>query len=89
MRIENFSSEALRLLRETVEKNGKKERTEVTKDKTEKAISVEISSELKGLSPEEVAREKVEAIKKALKEGKYQVNPHRITEAILKEFLGE
>jgi len=89
LRIENFSSEALRLLRETVEKNGKKERTEVTKDKTEKAISVEISSELKGLSPEEVAREKVEAIKKALKEGKYQVNPHRITEAILKEFLGE
>ncbi|MEO2082589.1 MAG: flagellar biosynthesis anti-sigma factor FlgM [Desulfurobacteriaceae bacterium] len=89
MRIENFSSEALKLFRETVEKNGKKERTEVTKDKAEKAISVEISSELKGLSPEEVAREKVEAIKKALKEGKYQVNPHRITEAILKEFLGE
>jgi len=52
-------------------------------------ISVEITKELKDFEPPRVSREKVEEIKRALKEGRYTVNPHRISEAIVREILGD
>ena len=54
-----------------------------------RAVSVEISEEVVSLSPQEISREKVERIKEAIKSGTYQVNPHRISEAIIREILGD
>ncbi len=88
MKINGFSSEILRLLygeRSSVEKGRKrKEGGELYR-----AVSVEISEEVVSVSPQEVSREKVERIKEAIKSGTYQVNPHRISEAIIREILGD
>jgi negative regulator of flagellin synthesis FlgM len=35
------------------------------------------------------SREKVEEIKRAIAEGSYQIDVHRISEAILRDILGE
>ena len=50
-------------------------------------LSEEISSQIEELQPP--PREKVEEIKRALAEGTYQIDVHRISEAILKDILGE
>ncbi len=89
MRINGLSSELLKLLsgelKETVSRKGS------TAKKVHKfeGISVEITEELSSLEPEKVSREKVEEIKRAIREGRYEVNPHKISEAIIKEFFGE
>ncbi len=77
MKINGFSSEVLRLLYgETplTERGRRKERGQVSGP-----VSVELSGELTGVSPQEVSKEKVERIREAIKSGSYQVNPHRIS----------
>ncbi len=89
MRINGLSSELLKLLSGELRKTvGKKGSTAKKVHKFE-GISVEISEEISSLEPEKVSKEKVEKIKKAIKEGRYEVNPHKISEAIIKEFFGE
>ena len=50
-------------------------------------LSEELSSQVEELQPP--PREKVEEIKRALAEGTYCIDVHRISEAILKDILGE
>ena len=93
MRINRLSSEVLKLLSqkgktEKVNAKGSSPKREVDLQSF-KEISVEITKELKDFEPPRVSREKVEEIKRALKEGRYTVNPHRISEAIVREILGD
>lgn len=89
LRIDGLSSELLKLLsgelKETVSRKGSAAR----KVHKFEGISVEITEELSSLEPEKVSRERIEEIKRAIKEGRYEVNPHKISEAIIREFLGE
>ena len=50
-------------------------------------VSVELS-ELQ-LEPQSIPKEKVEELKEAIRSGRYELNPHKISEAIIKEILGE
>ncbi|MEO2065518.1 MAG: flagellar biosynthesis anti-sigma factor FlgM [Desulfurobacteriaceae bacterium] len=88
MKIDGFSSEVLRLLygeKSEVNREGKAER----RKSSSQDVSVEISKEVLNLSPQEISREKVERIKEAIKSGNYEVNPHRISEALIREILGD
>ncbi|WP_456454946.1 flagellar biosynthesis anti-sigma factor FlgM [Thermovibrio sp.] len=85
MKINGISSEALRFL--LSEKEPK--RRERAKTDAEEVISVEISSKVETTRAKEVDRSKVEEIKEALRKGKYQVNLHKISEALIKEILGD
>jgi negative regulator of flagellin synthesis FlgM len=91
LRIDNFSSEILRLLSERAKgaKAGVKKRGSLSPYSSLEEVSVELSKELSQLQPEPIDREKVEAIKKAVAEGRYPLNPEAISEAILKELLGQ
>ena len=89
MKINGFSPEFLKLLAGELKETAVKKSSSAKKGCTFDGISVEITEELSFLEPEEVSKERVEEIKRAIKEGRYEVNPHRISEAIVKEFLGE
>lgn len=91
MKIEGFPSEILKLINQEIEKRetGKGSGNVSRKSFESKGISVELSSHAKALKPEEVQRQKVEEIKRALREGNYSVNPHKISEAIIREIFGE
>jgi len=91
LRIENFSSEVLRLLSERAKgaKAGGKRRSAFSPYGSLEEVSVELSKELSQLQPEPIDREKVEAIKRAVAEGRYPIDPEAISEAILKELLGQ
>ncbi len=89
MKINGFSPELLKLLAGELKETAVKKSSSAKRDRTFDGISVEITEELSFLEPEEVSKERVEEIKRAIKEGRYEVNPHRISEAIIKEFLGE
>lgn len=89
MKIEGFPTEILKLISQEIEKRETKAAKVSKSERSSEDISVELSSQLKSLEPEKVRRERVEEIKRALKEGNYSVNPHRISEAIIREIFGE
>lgn len=89
MKINGLSSELLKLLSGELKETQGKKQVPLKNVHGLEGISVEITEEISLLEPEKVSKEKVEEIKRAIKAGKYEVNPHRISEAIIKEFLGE
>ena len=89
MKINGLSSELLKLLSGEIKEAPSRKNVSLKKVHNLGDISVEITEEISHLEPEKVSREKVEEIKRAIKEGRYEVNPHKISEAIIKEFLGE
>jgi len=89
LRINGLSSELLKLLSGELKETVSRKSSAAKKVHKFEGISVEITEELSSLEPEKVSREKVEEIKRAIKEGRYEVNPHKISEAIIREFLGE
>ncbi|WP_457678983.1 flagellar biosynthesis anti-sigma factor FlgM [Thermovibrio sp.] len=89
MKIEGFSSELLKLASSNLKgAGGKGKRRALNPSLLEDGVSVEIREELLSAEPESVSREKVERLKEAIKSGNYQVDPHRISEAIIREILG-
>lgn len=89
MKINGLSSELLKLISGEIKEAAGKRSTAAKRAHKTEGISIEITAELSLLEPETVSREKVEEIKKAIKEGRYEINPHRISEAIINEILGE
>lgn len=89
MKINGLSSELLKLLSGEIKEAHSRKKVSLKKVHNLGDISVEITEEISHLEPEKVSREKVEEIKRAIKEGRYEVNPHKISEAIIREFLGE
>lgn len=89
MKINGVSSELLKLLSGEIKEASGKKSTAAKKAHKTQGISVEITTELSFLEPEKISREKVEEIKRAIKEGHYKIDPHRISEAIINEILGE
>ncbi|ADU96476.1 flagellar biosynthesis anti-sigma factor FlgM [Thermovibrio ammonificans] len=89
MRIESLSSELMKLLagKSSSVRSGKVKRAGAS-ESSEVEVSVEITAEISGLKPEPVSKEKVEAIKRAIAEGRYPIKPEAISEAIVKELLG-
>ncbi len=85
MKINGISSEVLRFFLNEKELK-KREKAQVDR---EKAISVEINSKIEPLKDKRIDRSKVEEIKEAIRKGEYQVNPHKISEALIKEILGD
>ncbi len=85
MKINGISPEALKFLL-----NGKelKKREKAKVDK-EEAISVEINSKIELLKDKRIDKSRVKEIKEAIRKGEYQVNPHKISEALIKEILGD
>ena len=90
MRVGRLSSELLRLLYgENGEvKRGRRFPLNSSCSSCEE-ITVELSSQVESVKPQELSREKVERIKEAIRSGEYEVNPHRISEAIIREILGD
>jgi len=94
LKIDRLSAEVLRYLSQDKRvRNGENNSSErysnsVTDSSSVREISVEITKELRDFETPKVSKEKVEKIKRALKEGKYQVNPHKISEAIIREIFG-
>jgi len=89
LRINGLSSELLKLLSGELKEAQGKKRVPLKDVHKLEGISVEITEEISSIEPEKISKEKVEEIKRAIREGKYEVDPHRISEAIIKEFLGE
>ncbi len=89
MRLDRLSSEILRLLgnesTEVKSKRGQSRTPAVQKDILV-TISEEIRSEVELEAP---SKERVEEIKKAIAEGRYRIDVHKLSEAILKDILGE
>ncbi len=86
MRIDKIYSDMVEYLKEKVgkqEKPGVEEKVGGNKASLEVEIKNRVEVEL-----ESVSREKVEAIKAAINSGNYKVDVHKISEAMLKEFLG-
>ena len=87
MRLERVSAELLKLVNGDTPEVKERKRQAHNVEKREE-IEVTLSEEAR-VELEAVSREKVEEIKKAIAEGGYEVNVHKISEAILKEILGE
>jgi len=90
LRIDKLSSEILRLIGEEVQSNGKrtKEGKGPSLSKGD-SIHVNISEEIRQIEVELPTKEKVEKIKKAIAEGRYKIDVHKISESIIKEIIGE
>ncbi len=83
MRINRIGSDIVELLK------GKLGKREVEKSSEQPEMKrVEVEKSRVRVELEEVRREKVEAIKAAIRSGNYAVDVHRISEAMLEEFLG-
>ncbi|WP_163327563.1 flagellar biosynthesis anti-sigma factor FlgM [Desulfurobacterium thermolithotrophum] len=93
MKINNLSSEILKLIGKEVNfsKTGEKKKSSTEADSQKnKGVIVDLSEELNiNISLEPPPKEKIEEIKKAIKEGNYSIDIHRLSEAILKDILGE
>jgi len=87
LRLERVSAELLKLVNGDTPEVKEQKRQAHNVEKREE-IEVTLSEEAR-VELEAVSREKVEEIKKAIAEGRYEVNVHKISEAILKEVLGE
>jgi len=90
LKINGYSSEVLKLLGKDLPSNRTNSKKQSSSEaiKEEKGVVVDLSGNL-NVEVESVPTEKVEKIKKAIKEGKYTVNLHKISDAILKDILGE
>ncbi|TCK06562.1 flagellar biosynthesis anti-sigma factor FlgM [Phorcysia thermohydrogeniphila] len=93
MRIDRISPEFLAAINEEIGqlKRARKGSSDSLPDGETEGVMVtlseELSSQIEELQPP--PREKVEEIKRALAEGTYSIDVHRISEAILKDILGE
>ncbi len=89
MRLDKLSAEILRLLgNETPEIKSK--RSNAHKAEVQKDILVTITEDIQsGVEIEPPSKERVDEIKKAIAEGRYSVDVHKLSEAILKDILGE
>ena len=85
MKINGISPEALKFLLNGKELK-KREKAKVDKEET---ISVEINSKIELLKDKRIDKSRVKEIKEAIRKGEYQVNPHKISEALIKEILGD
>jgi len=93
LRVDRILSEFFTAIKEEVGQTRKARKgssDSISKEETEGVmvtLSEELSSQVEELQPS--PREKVEEIKRALSEGTYAIDVHRISEAILKDILGE
>gem|GEM_PF-1080285 len=90
MKIERLSAEILKLLNEENIQAKKRESASGSKSSSQvDGVIINISEEIKQIEVELPTKEKVEEIKKAIAEGKYKIDVHRISDAILKEIIGD
>lgn len=90
MKIEKLSAEILKLLKE--ESLQTKKRRSVSSEKSTSSLNgvvIDISDEIKQVEVELPTRERVEEVKKAISEGKYKIDVHKISEALIKEIIGD
>ncbi len=85
MKINGISPEALKFLLNGKELK-KREKAKVDKEET---ISVEINSKIELLKDKRIDKSRGKEIKEAIRKGEYQVKPHKISEALIKEILGD
>ncbi len=90
LKIERLSAEILKLLNEENIQAKKRESASGSKSSSQvDGVIINISEEIKQIEVELPTKEKVEEIKKAIAEGKYKIDVHRISDAILKEIIGD
>jgi negative regulator of flagellin synthesis FlgM len=87
MRIDKIYSDMIDYLREKVNKQEKPD-SEKLSSKSGESSDVRIENRIE-VELEAVSKEKVESIKAAISKGEYVVDVHKISEAMLREFLGE
>jgi len=90
LKIEKLSAEILKLLKE--ESLQTKKRRSVSSEKSTSSLNgvvIDISDEIKQVEVELPTRERVEEVKKAISEGKYKIDVHKISEALIKEIIGD
>jgi negative regulator of flagellin synthesis FlgM len=87
LRIEKISQEVLKFLGGPQTQN-QKGAGKVQEQERKEGVEVNLSAQAKMVEPELPNEKKVEEIKRAIREGNYSVDAHRISEALLKEILG-
>ena len=90
LKIERLSAEILKLLNEENLQTKRKKAAGGNKNSTQlTGVIINISEEIKQVEVELPSREKVEEIKKAIAEGKYKIDVHKISDALIKEIIGD